>query len=74
VYSHNDVCFAPNSGVRADIPGPPLWAESVAKLFSWERDNFLTAAEAFDVSGRGGPRKPRAVRSAVLLFVFRRCL
>jgi hypothetical protein len=21
------VCLAPNSGVRADIPGPPLWAK-----------------------------------------------
>ena len=30
--------------------------ESVAKLFCWERTNFLTAAEAFDVSGLGGPR------------------
>jgi hypothetical protein len=23
-----DVCLAPNSGARADIPGPPLWANS----------------------------------------------
>ena len=42
--------------------------ESVAKLFWWERANFLTAAEAFDVSGLGGPRQLRPVRSAVLLF------
>src|SRR5215471_11653188 len=52
----------------------PLSRESVAKLFCWERVNFLTAAEAFDVSGLGGPRQLRPVRSAILLFVFRRCL
>jgi hypothetical protein len=26
------VFFAPNSGVRADIPGPPLWADFVEKV------------------------------------------
>ena len=24
-----NVCFTPNSGVRADIPGPPLWANAL---------------------------------------------
>jgi hypothetical protein len=48
--------------------------ESVAKLFRGGRANFLAAAEAFDVSGLGGPRQPRPINSAVLPFVLRRCL
>jgi hypothetical protein len=47
---------------------------SVAKLFCWERTNFLTAGEAFDVSGLAGPRQLRPIHSTVLPFVLRRCL
>ena len=28
------VCFAPKSGVRADIPGPPLWAKSGSRALA----------------------------------------
>jgi hypothetical protein len=48
--------------------------ESFAKLFCWESTNFLTAAEAFDVSGLGGPRQLRSIHSALVLFILRRCL
>ena len=48
--------------------------ESVAKLFWREKTNFLTAADAFDVSGLGGPRQVTPVRSAVLPFVLIRYL
>src|SRR5215467_6092313 len=26
------VCFTPKTGVRADIPGPPVWADFVAEV------------------------------------------
>jgi hypothetical protein len=35
-----DVRFAPNSGVRADIPGPPLRADSVEKIENTTKTKF----------------------------------
>ena len=40
------VCFTPKTGVRADIPGPPVWAtfglmrRSIIRFNSWARASF----------------------------------
>jgi hypothetical protein len=43
-----DVRLAPNSGARAHIPGPPLWADSVEKVLAAVATKFLRAADAFN--------------------------
>jgi hypothetical protein len=51
------VCLRPDSDVRADIPGPPLRADSVEKVLAAVETTFLRAADAFNAVRHGGPRR-----------------
>jgi hypothetical protein len=48
--------------------------DCVAKPLHSRTTNFLTAAEAFGISGRRGPGQLKPIHSAVLLFSLGRCL
>ena len=62
------VCLTPNSGVRADIPGPPLWADSVEKVLAAVGTKLLRAADAFNAIRHGGPRRLEQKLSATFFF------
>jgi hypothetical protein len=49
-----DVCFYPDSGGIADVPQPPLGADSVEKGRCRERVHFLKTSDGFDVAGTWG--------------------
>jgi hypothetical protein len=46
-------------------------ADCVAKVVCNGRANFLAAAEALDLSGRGGPRQLGQIQPATFLFALR---